>query len=224
VDQLALPYRIGLAALLVLVLAWFTVLRPKDNTGNAPLPAAKPAAAKNLAPGVAGLSGAVDKAKGAVATSQSSAKATEAAVAQAGSATTAVTTAVTGQVPAPAATTATKPATRVAATVQGDPSAKILGELAQGKVAIVLFSSLRGSEDAHVRAVLHRLNRHHGRVTVHSAPISAVGSYEAITRGIQVVQAPTLLVIGPQRKAHRIVGFTDRAEVQQLVDDVGRFN
>ncbi|MCW3016516.1 MAG: hypothetical protein JWO02_3608, partial [Solirubrobacterales bacterium] len=64
-DQLSLPYRIALVAFLVAAALYFVVLRPKDEPAPSATPAAAPAA---TAPGVKGLTTAVDKAKGAVAT------------------------------------------------------------------------------------------------------------------------------------------------------------
>jgi hypothetical protein len=99
----------------------------------------------------------------------------------------------------------------------------VLAALDRGKVAVVLFSAKDATDDAHVRAVLRKVNRHGGKVAVYSASIEAVGRYAAITRGVEVMQGPTLLVIGKDHKARTIVGFTEVAEVQQLINDVGRF-
>ncbi len=228
-EQLSLPYRIGLAGILVFALAWFAVLRPKsatDDGGGAPLPAPTPAAAASsagAAPGTKGLQTAIDKAKGAVATANGAA-ATEAATGQA----TAVTT---NAAATPAATTAAAtPATatsvgRPAATApDADPSRVILADVAAGKTAVVLFSSRQGADDRHVRSSLHRLDRHRGKVAIRSASIDDVAKYSAITKGVSIVQAPTLLVIGKDLKARAIVGYTDTPEIQQLVNDIGGFH
>jgi hypothetical protein len=52
------------------------------------------------------------------------------------------------------------------------------------------------------------------------APIAKVGAYRAITTGVQVLTAPTVLVIGKDHKAKAITGLTDAAELRQLVGDV----
>src|SRR5262249_18432772 len=72
VEQLSLPYRIALVALVVVGGLWFVVLRPKSG-GEATTPPA------TTAPGVTGLKNDVDKAKGAVATSNAAAAGSEAA-------------------------------------------------------------------------------------------------------------------------------------------------
>ena len=68
---------------------------------------------------------------------------------------------------------------------------------------------------------LRGVSRHGGRVVVRAAPISRVARYAAITRGVDVLQAPTLLVIGKSKRARTLVGFTDTREIEQLVADVG---
>ena len=65
VDQLALPYRIGLGALLVVAALWFTVLKPGPVEARA-----GPAA-----PGVTGLGNAVEGRQGAVATANAAGEA-----------------------------------------------------------------------------------------------------------------------------------------------------
>jgi hypothetical protein len=210
VAKLALPYRIGIVVALVLVGAYFTVLKPKDD---------KPAP---VAPGVAGLKTSIDKANGAVAQSDAAN-----ANAAAGAATPAQPAPAAGAAPATPGATPSAPAApklsakaALAAVAEGDASAKILRELVAGKTAVVLFSSPAASDDRYVRRMLGRIDRHHGNVAVHKVGIADIGRYEALTRGVQVTHAPTLLVIGQDLKARKIIGFTDRAEVNQLVNDV----
>lgn len=232
-EQISLPYRIALGALLVVAALWFTVLRPKPEA-VAPPPAA---------PGVAGLSRATQNAKNAVAASKSSAAESEAAArrpgqtrsptptkATAGSKSTAAAT-------SPKATTvvkrhrvvpretasgaATKPSpTLVKADGGKDPSAPLLAALDRGRTVVLLFWNKKGSDDRAVRSALRGVSHHRGRVVVKAIPAKHVGEYEAITRGAQVLQSPTVLVIGKDKKAHPIVGFTYTGEIDQLVGDV----
>ncbi len=220
--QIALPYRIALVAGLVIVVAWFAFLRPGDDAGTTPPP---------QAPGVAGLSNAVDKANGAAAASDAANAAQVAATQAAGEA--AATQDPTGEaLPAPvgirkpagppsAGPAKESPAAKAMTTIaKGDPSRTILREVAAGKTAVVLFSSPLASDDARVRRQLRRIDRHSGKVTVHSIAIGKVANYDALTRGVQITQAPTLLVIGEDLKARRIVGYTDRTEINQAVNDI----
>jgi hypothetical protein len=58
---------------------------------------------------------------------------------------------------------------------------------------------------------------------LHSIPIEDVGDYNALTSGVQVLQAPTILVIGPDHKARTVVGYTEVKEIDQAVYDAGKF-
>jgi hypothetical protein len=219
VEQVSRPALIALIATIAFAGAWFTVLRPKSGSAGAPAP--------TTAPGMAGLGRAVAKANGAVAASDASAKRSEQAAAAAGSDGTAASPAT----PAPAAANATakakpavaaKPAKPAIPALQpGDKSGPILRELAAGKVVVAIFFNSAGADDrASLRAV-RATNRHGGRVAVHVVPIAKVGAYNALTTGVQVMEAPTILVIGPDHKARTIVGYTEVKEVDQTVGDVG---
>lgn len=209
-----MPYRIALVGLLVLALAWFAVLRPKSDSGGG---GGSTPTSTATAPGMTGLGNAIDKAKGAVGESQTSAANAEAAAGQT------TTQSASPGATAPAKKVAPTPAAKPRSTATSDLSGPVLAALAKGKVAVMLFSD-GGADDAHVRAVVGRLNLHGGRVASFTAPMSQVGRYAAITSDVQIFQGPTLLVISKDRKARAIVGYTDLAEVQQLVDDVGGFS
>lgn len=176
-DQLALPYRIALAAVAVIGVVWFVALRPKGASDEP----ATPTPAAQSAPDAA-----------------------------------------TTSPPAAVAKTAAKPAEKAATrAVPTDPSQRILADLGKRHVAVVLFYNPLGADDGAVRRAVRAVDRFGGRVSVHTAPIAEVGEFERITQGVQVLQAPTLLVIGHDKRARRIVGLTDTKEIQQLVGDVG---
>src|SRR3954469_7387074 len=67
VDQVSRPMQIALVAVVLLAGMWFTVLKPKPDSGSDFQPTA--AKARPGAPGVKGLAKAVGAAKGAAATS-----------------------------------------------------------------------------------------------------------------------------------------------------------
>jgi hypothetical protein len=212
VDQLSLPYRIGLVALVAVAGLWFAVLRPKPAADSAPA---------TTAPGVTGLANDVTKAKTAVDASNASAAASEAAAnAVGGSGTTA--TPSTGAATQPGAATA-KPATAglAAAAVAGDPSRRVLSAVDAGKVAVVLFWNRKASDDRATRQALRKVDLHHGKVVARAIPVSQVGKYEAITREAKILESPTVLVIGKGGKARSITGFTQATEIDQLVGVVG---
>jgi hypothetical protein len=198
--------------MLAVAAVWFTFLRPKPPE-EAPPPAA---------PGMTGLGNAV---KGA----QSASGAANASAAQRGAATQSVTPAPPATAAEPARRTASpgrpaakgaRPAARAKAPGDADASAPLLRQIDRGRVVVLLFSSRRGSDDAAVRAAVRELPRHRGRVVVKQAPLRSVGRYEAITRGVKVLAAPTVLVIGAGPTARTIPGFTTSAEIDQAVGDM----
>lgn len=125
--------------------------------------------------------------------------------------------------PAPAAKPAAqapKASAQERARVAGsDPSAPIVRGLEKGRTAVLLFWNPRGEDDRAALAAARAADRRGGDVMVRIADIDDVADYAAITRGVQVLQAPTTLVIGPDLKARTIVGYTEAAEIDQLVGD-----
>lgn len=213
-DQISPPFRIAIVAMLAVCALWFTVLKPKD-------PGAEPVA---TAPGTTGLANDVNAAQGAVAASEASAAATEKAT---GGPTASKST--SGAHAAAAGAKATTGATAKAADAKaakakakaatGDHSAPLLRALDRDRAVVLLFFSKRGIEDKAVRRAVAAVDKHHGKVVVKAAPVSEVGRYQAITRGAQVLQAPTTLVIAPGRTAKPVVGYTTTAELDQAVGD-----
>lgn len=252
-DQLSRPYQVILLAVIGLGAAWFLVLRPKGSGDVAPLPTPTTAvttasAGGRTAPGAAGLGRAVDKAKGAVATSSTAAGTTSVAAAAASAvdlpakralqpaATTPAARPATVARPATAAKAAGKPGALTttpgapaptarpapaAPAAPADPAQPVLDALARGEVAVVLFSDPAAADDRDVRGALAHVDRHDGRVVVRSVAIGDVARWGSITLGAQVTQSPTVLVIGPDHTATPIVGYTDARAIDQAVGDAG---
>jgi len=219
VDQISPPFRIAIVAMLAVCALWFTVLKPKD-------PGADTAAPDPTAPGATGLSNDVTAAKGAAATSDAAnakvqaatggaeANATAAAkpAATAKSATTGAHADVAGKNGGAAPSTTAK-------AKAGDASAPLLRALDRKDTVVLLFWNRRGSDDRAVRRAVDATARHHGRVVVKAAPVAQVARYVGITSGVQVLQSPTVLVIGPDHKARAVTGFTTKSELDQVVSD-----
>ncbi|QEC49401.1 hypothetical protein FSW04_18710 [Baekduia soli] len=235
--------QIALVAVVLLAGMWFAVLRPKPASG--PSAAAAPAA-QPTAPGVAGLTRAVDQAKGAAATSDATNGRIQAATGGSASVTTPSTSSATGAKGAATAkpkasvtkATAAKPATSSAASAKAkakatttkattkaatpvDPSTALLAYLAKGKIVVLLFHS-DGADDLAARKAVHQLALRDKGVVSAYAPIAKVADYEAITSGVQVSTAPTILVIGKDHKATVLTGYVDAAVVAQAVGDARR--
>jgi hypothetical protein len=200
VSSLALPYRVALVALLAVAALWFTVLRPK------PVEAPPP-----TAPGATGLGNAVEGAQSAVQTANAAAQRSADAAGAAAS------TPATGTGSAGAASGT---AAQRRAAGADDASTPILRQLDRGRVVALLFYNRRGSDDRAVRSALRAVPRRDGRVVVKTSPISKLGRYEVITRGVKVLAAPTVLVIGPGPSARAITGFTTTAEINQAVSEM----
>jgi hypothetical protein len=214
VDKISLPFRILLIVALVFAVAWFVVLRPKPVTDAAP--AATPA------PGVTGLDNATTKAKGAVDAANAAAARSEAAANAVGGSSTTKPSAKGAAKPAAAAKPA-KPAKPGLAddAAPGDPSRPLLASVDAGKVAVVLFWSKNASDDRATRRALRTIDLHGGKVVASAVPIDDVGRYEAITRGAQVLESPTVLIIGAGGKARSITGYTQAKEINQAISDIG---
>jgi hypothetical protein len=205
VDQLSPPFRIALVALLAACALWFTVLKPKDPAADAPLP---------TAPGATGLGNDVNAAKGAAATSDAANAAVQSATGDAATAAPSGTPAASAKTSAPAAKAAT-PTAKPAA----EPAKPLLSALDAHKAVVMLVYNRAGIDDRAVRKAVAATDRHHGKVVVKAVPVTQVGRYDAITRDAEILEAPTVLVIAPDRKARAIVGFTTTAEVDQAIAD-----
>jgi hypothetical protein len=219
VDQVSRPMQIALVAVVLLAGMWFTVLRPNTDAGvDAPI-AAQPT---TTAPGTSGLTSAIEKAKGAVATSEASAAKTQSAAATAGGDTTAATPAAGAKPSAAGATPARSAAAGNTAAAGGsDPSARLLPYLDQGKTVVLLFYG-KGAEDAAAREAVRRTAQSDKNIISAYAPISEVGRYEAITTDVPVMTSPTVVVIGKDHKARVLDGFLEAATIKQTVGDVRR--
>ncbi len=256
--------QIALVAVVLLAGMWFTVLKPKPAAESAaPTPAAvtpAPASSEPVAPGVKGLTSAIEKAKGASAVSDATnakiQKATGAAPAAAAKPTVAAKPAAANATPAaskgvrhaapaktkakttsavksvtkvaPAATLKAKPAaakapaTPAKKAVEVDPSDRLLKFLDKGKTLVILFHGA-GADDRAARKAVHRTAKADPKHVVSAyIPIGDVGKYEAITSDVQVLAAPSILVIGTNGKATLLTGYVDEAVVRQTVGDARR--
>ena len=205
-DQLSPPFRVAIVAMLAVGALWFTVLKPKP-AADAPLP---------TAPGATGLANDVNAAKGAAATSDAANAKVQSAT---GGTATAPASAAKKATPAKAAGTAKAATPKATPAVATDPAKPLLSALDAKKVVVMLVYNRAGIDDRAVRKAVAATARHHGKVVVKAVPVSEVGRYDGITRGAQILQSPTVLVIAPDRKARAIVGFTTTGELDQAIGD-----
>ena len=247
--QLSRPYQIGLGAILALAAVWVVLLQghgpspsssqPAAPVASTPTPApavkASPSAAKHSgstsgpsAPGVAGLTRAIDKARGAVSISEKNARQLQEKSAQASSPTTTATApatapakAVTPTRTAPAATPTaprTPAAPHVASRVKS-PSREhaVEAELAKGKIVLILFWNPKGADDVVVHRAVHQLNAKSLHIALNEAPSSEIAAFGTITRGIQVYGTPTLLIVNKKGQTITLTGSEDSFAIAQAI-------
>jgi hypothetical protein len=265
--QLSRPYQIGLVAIALLAAVWLLLFQGHHSSTSEPSASAPPAATRTVkaptaapkAPshataGQATGSGsasslgayghAIEKARGAVATSQKNASELASKSAQASSASTPSSNAGgTATADAPAKTTApsatvTKSTTVVtkgatvtrSATVTTHAKAKsapagsaaptrqrmVEAQLNSGRIAVIFFWNARGSDDRAVHRALASLP-HNLRFTVNEASSGEVATFGSITRGVQVYGTPTLLVVNSKGEVTTLTGLQDSFTIAQAI-------
>jgi hypothetical protein len=252
--QLSRPYQIGLATVAVLAAAWLVLLRPHSTSTNsassvpAPTTVAKtaktapaPKATKHAkgsgssiyhgsAPGVQGLTSAVAKANGAVATSKQNAQHLEEKSTQASSATpTATTTAPSAATPT-TSTPAAKAPTTSSSSAGHDAAARetsvarqhaVEAQLAKGRTVVILFWDPKGADDQSVHSAVRSLRSQHSlNIDIQEASAGQVASFGTITRGLQVYGTPTLLIVDKKGQAKTLTGLQDAFAIAQAIREV----
>lgn len=252
-THISRPFQIALAALVLLVAVWFLALRghsgeSSSSSSSSPSSAssspASPSASQSApgggtpaskgrvyhgsAPGVEGLSRAIQKARGAVAQSQQSAKQQSSAQSSSG-AQKHNTQTQTSQSHSAKQTQVQQKQSQQAQNSQqskaasGVPAMQLVveGELKHGKVVAVLFWNPKGAVDATVRRELRTAGRaQHGKLAVHVARSNQVGSFGSFTHTVQVYSTPTILLINAKGSTSSLTGLTDAFSIGQAIKEV----
>ena len=223
-SQISPPIRILLVCAVAFLAAWMLFLRPKDDAG---VPAAATPATQTERPVEAGgeKSGSmagqvVEKANDTVAAQDARAEELAGgAGTSTGTATAASATASAGEPAVPG----TEPGklTKQAAEAGGLPL-RVLRALGERKVVVLLFWSPKAAEDKAVRKAVTNVDRHDGKVLAHATHIKRIAAYGQITRGADVTQSPTVVVVDRNRKVETLVGFVDGPSIDQAVTDALR--
>jgi hypothetical protein len=228
-SQISPPIRILVVAIIGLIAVYMLFLRPKPEAVPAPAPAAAttPVPAKDPnATTQSGPGSAVQKAvKGGNDASARADAAAGGAVEQTEGGT-AVVTPSTGvntnpatQVPATGSATQPAPITKEAlARLPKD----VRGAVKDRKVMVLLFYNNRSIDDRAVRRELAKVDRRGHQIFVDAHWIKSVARYQAITRGAEVVQSPTVVVVDRNLKAQTLVGFVDAETIDQSALDALR--
>lgn len=96
---------------------------------------------------------------------------------------------------------------------------RVEAQFAHGNsVAIVLFWNPKGTEDVSVHRAVQAVAKRPG-VGVDEASASAVASFGTITRGIQIYETPTLLVINKKGQTTVLNGVQDAYSIEQAINE-----
>ena len=223
-SQISPPIRIVLIAAIGLIAAWMLFLRPKTEEAPAPTPA--PA----TAPGVTGLSNAVDKAKDASAASdaaneklQKASGEEDAAASKGGKAGSKDGTAaqfVTGR---------EKPLEPLTAQETKGLPKQIVTALDKRNVFVVgVFDTKEtrwarmASDDRRVRRELDKANRYKGEVKIAQTSLGGLSKLNAVVGEIGVSQSPSVVVVDRNRVATVLNGFVEVNAINQAIADARR--
>jgi hypothetical protein len=211
-SQISPPIRILLICAVAFMAAWMTVLKPKPVTAEPDASTTTTTQAPTAQSAAGQFAQRVEAAKATAESAAAKAAGEDTAGAATGTraATKAGTTATGG------ATAAAKPAKPA-----GLPT-RVRTALADDKVVVLLFWTPRAADDRAVHTELAKVDRHAGKVVVQAAPVTRIGRFQRITRGADVAQSPTVVVVGRDRKAETLVGYVDHVSVDQLVTDALR--
>ncbi len=95
----------------------------------------------------------------------------------------------------------------------------VTAALEHRRVVALLFYNPAATDDRAVKRELAAVPTHHLRVVSLAVPISELARYPVVTTQVPVNESPTLVLIDARRQASTIVGFADRFEIAQRVQD-----
>ena len=98
----------------------------------------------------------------------------------------------------------------------------VRGAVKARKVVVLLFYNNRSEDDKAVRRALRKVDRFGGQVFVDAHWIKNVAPYQAITRGADLEQSPTIVVADRNLKAETLVGYYESQAIEQVVVDALR--
>jgi hypothetical protein len=220
VSQISPPIRIVLGAAIAFLAVYMVFLRPKTEATPAPAPATPAGNVNTGAPAQTGFGKAVEAAKSAAAATDAASAKSDAESLAAGS-DSAGTQSATGAKTHAANGSTTPPATPASAKATGLPL-PVLKAVADHKVLALLFWNPKSPDDQLVHKALKKAERFHGEVFVHAAPISKVSRYARITRGADVEQASTIVIVDRKLRSTNLVGYVNTVAIDQAVVDALR--
>jgi hypothetical protein len=221
-SQISPPIRILLVCAVAFLAAWMLFLRPKDDAGTPAAANPSPTASQPVdagGPKAESLAGkAVEKANEATAAQDARAEQLAGGAGETAAAPSATATTPTEE---PAAGAKPGKLTKKAAEAGGLPL-RVLRALGERKVVVLLFWTPKAAEDKAVRSALRGIDRHDGKVLAHATHVRRIAAYGQITRGADVEQSPTVVVVDRNRKVETLVGYVDQVTIDQAVTDALR--
>jgi hypothetical protein len=219
-SQISPPIRILLVCAVAFLAAWMLFLRPSTDTGTPAVDTPTATTTPVAAGGTDASSGAgklVEQANETTAAQDARAEELAGGTGQSGAATAPVATiaepAVSGAEPGKL--------TKKAAEAGGLPL-RVLQAIGDRKIVVLLFWSPKSADDKAVRGALKGVDRHDGKVLAHATHLKRIAAYGQITRGANVEQSPTIVVVDRNRKVETLVGYVDRVTIDQAVTDALR--
>jgi hypothetical protein len=205
-SQLSRPYQIALAAFALVAVVWFAALRGHHGEPNPTPTASTPSPVDH------GSTSTKPKPSGARTSHSRS-------------------TATTSHTPSHSVSSHRGTSHRATSPSRSSDAAKgqsgsaparqasLQHELSHGKVVVLLFWNPKSTDDQAVRDQLHVLSRRDGHVAIHVATPAEVTSFGGYTRGVQVSQTPTALIINAENQITTLSGLTDARSIQQTIGD-----
>jgi hypothetical protein len=211
VSQISPPIRIVLVFAVAFMGLYMLFLRPKEEVVPPATPAATQGAVSEPGKVKEAAQGAVDAANAQL-QAQEGVDGVDAG--EAGAATATGTAAAASEAPAAADDAP-------AVDVKGVP-APVAKAIEKDKVLVLLFWNGKSADDRAVRSAVRHVDDWNGRVATHVAPLKTISRYGRITRGAEVEQSPTVVVVDPELRAETLVGFVDTETIDQAVVDALR--
>jgi hypothetical protein len=213
VSQISPPIRIVLVIAVAVMGLYMLFLRPKEEVippATTTPPAATQGAVSEPGKVKEAAEGAVEAANGQLAQQESVDGVDPGETAATGTGTSTAT-----------APTATGAAAAIAGDLRGLPK-PVARAIRKDKVLVLLFWNGKSADDKAVRSAVSDIDRWDGRVAVHVAPLKQISKYGRIARGVDVEQSPTIVIADRDLRAETLVGYVDRATIDQAVVDALR--
>jgi hypothetical protein len=84
---------------------------------------------------------------------------------------------------------------------------------------VLFFRQRHGADDAATAESVAALRRRGGRIAVFSDRIEDLADYRRLTQGLDIAQAPAIVIVGRDRRTQLVEGFIDAESLAQQVRD-----